>query len=46
MTRGNPGGPLFDSVDTLQRVLAHAPKRVALLVWRAVVQLFVPVAPV
>ncbi len=39
------GQPL-DTVDTLQRVLADSPKRVALLVWRAGEQLFVPVAPV
>ena len=39
------GQPL-SSVDALQRVLAAKPKRVALLVWRAGEQLFVPVAPV
>jgi serine protease Do len=39
-------GQPVDSVDTLQRVLAGKPKRVALLVWRAGEQLFVPVAPV
>lgn len=38
-------GQPVDSVDTLQRVLAAKPKRVALLVWRAGEQLFVPVAP-
>jgi serine protease Do len=39
-------GQPVDSVDTLKRVLAASPKRVALLVWRAGEQLFVPVAPV
>lgn len=39
-------GQPVDSIDALQRVLAGAPKRVALLVWRAGEQLFVPVAPV
>jgi serine protease Do len=39
-------GQPVDSVDTLKRVLAAAPKRVALLVWRAGEQLFVPVSPV
>jgi serine protease Do len=39
-------GQPVDSIDTLQRVLAASPKRVALLVWRAGEQLFVPVAPV
>ena len=39
-------GQPVDSVETLQRVLAAQPKRVALLVWRAGEQLFVPVAPV
>ena len=39
-------GQPVDSVETLQRVLAAHPKRVALLVWRAGEQLFVPVAPV
>ncbi|MDH4392815.1 MAG: Do family serine endopeptidase [Aquabacterium sp.] len=39
-------GQPVDSIDTLQRVLAGAPKRVALLVWRAGEQLFVPVSPV
>ncbi|GCL65031.1 serine protease [Rubrivivax pictus] len=39
-------GQPVDSVETLQRVLAAKPKRVALLVWRAGEQLFVPVAPV
>jgi serine protease Do len=39
-------GQPVDSVDTLKRVLASAPKRVALLVWRAGEQLFVPVSPV
>lgn len=39
-------GQPVDSVDTLKRVLAANPKRVALLVWRAGEQLFVPVAPV
>ncbi len=39
-------GQPVDSVDTLKRVLAAAPKRVALLVWRGGEQLFVPVAPV
>jgi serine protease Do len=39
-------GQPVDSVDTLQRVLAAKPKRVALLVWRAGEQLFVPLAPV
>ncbi len=39
-------GQPVDSVDALKRVLAASPKRVALLVWRAGEQLFVPVAPV
>jgi len=39
-------GQPVDSIDTLKRVLAANPKRVALLVWRAGEQLFVPVAPV
>ena len=39
-------GQPVDSVDALKRVLAANPKRVALLVWRAGEQLFVPVAPV
>ncbi len=39
-------GQPVDSVDTLRRVLAASPKRVALLVWRGGEQLFVPVAPV
>ena len=39
-------GQPVDSVDTLKRVLAANPKRVALLVWRGGEQLFVPVAPV
>ena len=39
-------GQPVDSVDSLKRVLAANPKRVALLVWRDGQQLFVPVAPV
>ena len=39
-------GQPVDTVDTLKRVLAASPKRVALLVWRAGEQLFVPIAPV
>jgi serine protease Do len=39
-------GQPVDSVDALKKVLAGGPKRVALLVWRAGEQLFVPVAPV
>jgi serine protease Do len=39
-------GQPVDSVDVLKKVLAGSPKRVALLVWRAGEQLFVPVAPV
>jgi len=39
-------GQPVDSVDVLRKVLAASPKRVALLVWRAGEQLFVPIAPV
>lgn len=39
-------GQPVDSVEVLKKVLAASPKRVALLVWRAGEQLFVPVAPV
>jgi serine protease Do len=39
-------GQPVDNVDTLKKVLAASPKRVALLVWRAGEQLFVPIAPV
>lgn len=39
-------GQPVDSVDVLRKVLAGSPKRVALLVWRAGEQLFVPIAPV
>ncbi len=37
-------GQPVDSVDTLRRVLAAKPKRVALLVWRDGQQMFVPVS--
>jgi serine protease Do len=39
-------GQPVDNVDVLKKVLAASPKRVALLVWRAGEQLFVPIAPV
>ena len=38
-------GQPVDTVDALRKVLAGSPKRVALLVWRAGEQLFVPVQP-
>ena len=38
-------GQPVDTVDALKKVLAGSPKRVALLVWRAGEQLFVPVQP-